>query len=89
MQPSERLAEGNRDTWRWFQREHALELLRAHRLRLPSEERLTRASTDHPQGLVQANDDGEDAIVEYMNDRGLWEFAEFTWETFQAIARAP
>ena len=78
-------AERSRESVRWFQREHALELFRERRLRLPSDARLVRK--DPGYGDVDASGDGDDGIVEYMNDRGLWEFARVTWETFQAIAR--
>jgi|HubBroStandDraft_6_1064221.scaffolds.fasta_scaffold371165_2 hypothetical protein len=83
---TESLPESSRESERWFQHEHALELFRERRLRLPSDARLVRK--DPRRGKVHASGDGEDGIVEYMNDRGLWEVARVTWETFQAIARA-
>lgn len=81
-------SESNREYVRWFQREHALELFRAHRLRIPSEARLARKDPGDPHAHVQASSDGEDTIVEYMNDRGLWEPARVTSETFEALLDA-
>lgn len=80
-------SESHRERLRWFQRAHALELFREHRLRIPSGARPTSAHPDHPRGDAQPSNDGEGAIVEYMNDRGLWEPATVSLETLRALSR--
>ena len=81
-------SESRRERLRWFQRAHALELFREHRLRMPSDARPTQGQPDHPRGDVQPSVDCEGAIVEYLNDRGLWEPAKVSWETFRALPPA-
>jgi hypothetical protein len=81
-------AESNRDDMRQIEGGHALELLREHRLRIPSDERLTRTDPAHPEGHVQASTEGEDAIVQCMDDRGLWQVARVSWRSYVAILEA-
>jgi hypothetical protein len=73
-------AESNRDKTRRLEKQHALELFGAKKLRTPSKERLARTDPEH----VQATTEGFDAIVEYMSDDG-WHLARVSWETYQVI----
>jgi hypothetical protein len=81
-------AESNRDDMRRIEGQHALELLRGHRLRVPSADRLIRTDPAHPGGQVQASGEGEEAIVECMDDRGLWQVALVSWGSYVAILKA-
>jgi hypothetical protein len=81
-------SESHRERLRWFQRAHALELFREHRLRIPPDARPTPAHPDHPRGEAQPSNDGDGAIVEYLNDRDLWEPVRVSWETHRALTRA-
>ena len=81
-------SESRRENLRWFQREHALEIFRQHRLRVPPDARPRRAHPDQLGGDAQLSDDVDGAIVEYINDRGRWEPAKVTWETFRALPHA-
>ena len=78
-------AESNRDKLRRLQRQDALGLFAAHKLQIPSKERLERRDVDHPRGLVQATHEGEEAIVEYKDEHNGWLLARVSWETYQAI----
>jgi hypothetical protein len=80
--------ESNRDKLRRLQRQDALGLFAAHKLQIPSKERLEQTDQDHPQGLVQATHAGEEAIVEYMDVRNRWLLARVSWETYQAIPQS-
>jgi hypothetical protein len=78
-------AKSNRDELRRLQRRDALGLFAAHKLQIPSKERLEQTDLDHPQGLVQATHQGEEAIVEYKDEHNRWLLARVSWETYQAI----
>jgi hypothetical protein len=82
---AESSAESNRDKLRRLQRRDALGLFAAHKLQIPSKERLEQRDLDHPQGLVQATREGEEAIVEYKDEHNGWLLARVSWETYQAI----
>lgn len=82
---AESSAESNRDKLRRLQRRDALGLFAAHKLQIPSKERLEQRGLDHPQGLVQATREGEEAIVEYKDEDNRWLLARVSWETYQAI----
>ena len=81
-------AESNRDKLRRLQRRDALGLFAAHKLQIPSKERLAQTDLDHPQGLVQATHQGEEAIVEYKDEENRWLLARVSWETYQAIPQS-
>jgi hypothetical protein len=81
-------AESNRDKLRRLQRRDALGLFAAHKLQIPSKERLEQTDEDHPQGLVQATHEGEEAIVEYMDEDNRWLLGRVSWETYEAIPQS-
>jgi hypothetical protein len=81
-------AESNRDKLRQLQRRDAMGLFAAHKLQIPSKERLEQTDLDHPQRLVQATHEGEEAIVEYKDQRNRWLLARVSWETYQAIPQS-
>jgi hypothetical protein len=81
-------AESNRDKLRRLQRRDVLGLFAAHKLQIPSKERLGQTDLDHPQGLVQATHEGEEAIVEYKDEHNRWLLARVSWETYQAIPQS-
>lgn len=81
-------AERNRDKLRRLQRRDALGLFAAHKLQIPSKERLEQRDLDHPQGLVQATHEGDEAIVEYEDEHNRWLLARISWETYQAIPQS-
>ena len=81
-------AERNRDKLRRLQRRDALGLFAAHKLQIPSKERLEQRDLDHPQGLVQATHEGDEAIVEYEDEHNRWVLARISWETYQAIPQS-
>jgi len=81
-------AERNRDKLRRLQRRDALGLFAAHKLQIPSKERLEQRDPDHPQGLVQATHEGDEAIVEYEDEHNRWVLARISWETYQAIPQS-
>ena len=80
--------ESNRDKLRRLQRRDALGLFAAHKLQIPSKERLEQRDLDHPQGLVQATHEGDEAIVEYEDEHNRWLLARVSWETYQAIPQS-
>jgi hypothetical protein len=81
-------AESNRDKLRRLQRRDALGLFAAHKLQIPSKERLEQTDLDHPQALVQATHEGDEAIVEYKDEHNRWLLARVSWETYQAIPQS-
>jgi hypothetical protein len=81
-------AKSNRDKMRRLQRQDALGLFAAHKLQIPSKERLEQTDLDHPRGLVQATGQGEEAIVEYKDEHNQWLLARVSWETYQAIPQS-
>jgi hypothetical protein len=81
-------AESNRDKLRRLQRRDVLGLFAAHKLQIPTKERLEQPDVDHPKGLVQATHEGEEAIVEYKDEHNRWLLARVSWETYQAIPQS-
>jgi hypothetical protein len=81
-------AASDRDKLRRLQRRDALGLFAAHKLQLPSRERLEQTDLDHPHGLVQATHEGEEAIVEFKDEHNRWLLARVSWETYQAIPQS-
>ena len=73
-------AKSNRDKMRRLQRQDALGLFAAHKLQIPSKERLEQTDLDHPRGLVQATGQGEEAIVEYKDEHNQWLLARVSWD---------
>jgi hypothetical protein len=71
---------------RWFQREHALELFREHRIRLPSDAGALPAEMGHAPSAAELSKDADGVIVEYMDNRGVWEPAKVSRETFRALS---
>ena len=78
----------NRDKLRRLQRRDALGLFAANKLQIPSQERLEQTDLDHPQGLEQATHEGEEAIVEYMDEDNRWLLGRVSWETYEAIPQS-
>ena len=73
---------------RWFQRAHALELLRHGRVRLPADAGPMPAGMSHSPSVAELSMDADGVIVEYMDNRGVWEPARVSGETFRALSSA-
>ncbi len=71
---------------RWFQREHALELFRDGRVKLPSDAGPMSAGMSHSPNVAELSTDADGVIVEYMDNRGVWQPAKVSGETFRALA---
>ena len=81
-------AHSSREDLRRIEGVHALELQHGHRLRIPSAVRLGRADPAYSEGYLHASSEGEEAIVECMDDRGLWRLARVSRASYAAILKA-